>query len=117
MAHFGWGWGSPILGQLLPAYIHCGKWLWVHLCAGKEQLVSGGKAAQDVITPVPETALLAHFSVSARLPELLPPRHPRLLKRLSSQNGLLQNLSFEVVFLHKRKCYTILVHFGFLCVV
>lgn len=84
MAHFGWGWGSPILGQLLPAYIHCGKWLWVHLCAGKEQLVSGGKAAQDVITPVPETALLAHFSVSARLPELLPPRHPLSSPVLSS---------------------------------
>lgn len=41
----------------------------------------GGKAAQDVITPVPEIALLAHFSVSARLPELLPPQAPPVQPR------------------------------------
>ena len=47
----------------------------------------------------------------------LPPRHPCLFNRLSSQNGLLQNMSLEAVFLRKRKCYTVSVHFGFLCVV
>lgn len=44
-------------------------------------------------------------------------QHSRLFNRLSSQNGLLQNLSLEAVFLHKRKCYTVSVHLGFLCVV
>ena len=59
------GGGSPILGQL-----------WLHLFAGKEQLVLGGKAPRGVITPVPKTGLLARFSVPTLLPEPLLPLHP-----------------------------------------